>query len=285
MVTITFPGPARPVVARLAEPVADLLPLVLPGWSGQPVSVKAVPDVRADQTPDGFRVEAATLPGGTLDVANAITAAGAVGGGLTAAYAGQTHGHIELHASACVHEGMAIVMVGGTGAGKSSLALQLARLGHRLMADDRIGIRIDDAGGVECTALGVAPKTRLPLRPYMDDAHRDFIDRWTQATYPGVAFLSLPSDLVTPLGGTVPAGVLLLLRREADGGPSLLPASVTDVVRIIVEHGLAPSLPATALVKEAERLARSLPAFWLRYSDSSQAAGWLPVEIAALCSR
>lgn len=274
----------RPILAHLPPPVADLLPLVLPGWTGATGPVSGRPDVRAEATPGGFRVEAATLPDGRLDVASPIAAAGTVGGALTAAYVGQTDAWIELHAAAFLRSGRAVVMLGGTGAGKSSLALHLARRGHGLLSDDRVGVGVGAAGVVDCTALGVAVKARLPLPPDLDAAHRGYIGRCTRATYPDVAFLSLPSGAMAPLGGTYPLGALLLLQRQAAAAaaPSLRPANVADVVRNIVEHGLAPSLTAAGLVRQAERLARTLPAHWLHYADGGAAAAWLPDAVDPL---
>lgn len=50
-----------------------------------------------------------------------------------------------LHASAVAFEGRGVLILGASGRGKSSLALELIGLGAALVADDRTRIKVQDA--------------------------------------------------------------------------------------------------------------------------------------------
>ncbi|TCP40527.1 HPr kinase/phosphorylase [Rhodovulum marinum] len=58
---------------------------------------------------------------------------------------------VTVHASCVAADGRAVLILGGSGAGKSALALQLIALGARLVADDRT-ILSAGAGGLMARA-------------------------------------------------------------------------------------------------------------------------------------
>lgn len=71
-----------------------------------------------------------------------------------------------LHASCVAWEGRALLILGASGAGKSSLALELVALGAALVADDRVALRREGerviaapppalAGMIEARGLGL----------------------------------------------------------------------------------------------------------------------------------
>jgi len=53
---------------------------------------------------------------------------------------------VVLHATAVAVGGRGLLILGRSGAGKSSLALQLIALGARLVADDRTRVTLGPAG-------------------------------------------------------------------------------------------------------------------------------------------
>lgn len=65
-------------------------------------------------------------------------------------------GHEVLHASAVALDGRVLALVGGTGAGKTTLALHLARAGARLFADDALTLELSDAKLVAHPGAGIA---------------------------------------------------------------------------------------------------------------------------------
>lgn len=74
-------------------------------------------------------------------------------------------GWAVLHASAVVHEeGRAVLAFGGKGAGKTTTALTMAALGDlRLLANDRVFVRPDAAGGVDVLPWPAAAAVGLGL--------------------------------------------------------------------------------------------------------------------------
>lgn len=59
---------------------------------------------------------------------------------------------LNIHASAVALRGRAILILGAAGAGKSGLALALMAQGARLVADDRVVLRVDGAGRLLASA-------------------------------------------------------------------------------------------------------------------------------------
>jgi hypothetical protein len=99
--------------------------------------------------------------------------------GRVIAFAALVEGRLALHASAVVIDGRAIALLGPKGAGKSTLALALVRLGARLITDDTLVAGLDVRGrpwtwpGVQrvrlwsdsVSALGAAPDLRAGAKP------------------------------------------------------------------------------------------------------------------------
>jgi hypothetical protein len=91
-------------------------------------------------------------------------------------------GRVALHASGISIDGRAIAVLGPKHAGKSTLAFSLVKRGARLLADDMLAVRLDDAGvawaapGVQrvrlwddsARALGVATSRRDGGKPSFD---------------------------------------------------------------------------------------------------------------------
>jgi hypothetical protein len=70
-----------------------------------------------------------------------------------------------LHATSVVIDGMAIAILGNSGYGKSTLAASLMRMGHRLLTDDVLVLKISESGVLAHPSLA-----RLKLHPDSADA-------------------------------------------------------------------------------------------------------------------
>jgi HPr kinase/phosphorylase len=91
-------------------------------------------------------------------------------------------GNINLHASAVALNGAAVCILGQSGAGKSSLALQLMAFGAQLISDDRCVVWLDDGdllvdapdtirGQIEARGVGIlnaASAGPTPLKLWVD---------------------------------------------------------------------------------------------------------------------
>ncbi|NHF71583.1 HPr kinase/phosphorylase [Paracoccus xiamenensis] len=128
-----------------------------------------------------------------------------------------------IHASAVALEGRGVLILGPSGSGKSSLALQLIGLGGQLIGDDRIVLhRADDAivasapaaldGLIEARGIGLirVPCGPAPLRLVVD------LGRTEPERLPPIRHTSLmdmPLPLVLgPLTAHLSPAICLLLR-------------------------------------------------------------------------
>ena len=140
-----------------------------------------------------------------------------------------------LHASAVALDGQGVLILGPSGSGKSSLALQLIGLGAQLVGDDRIALdRVGRdviasaptaiAGLIEARGVGLlrAPSAPAPLRLVVDLGQAESA-RLPPIRHTCLMDMSLPLVL-GPLTAHLPATICLLLRGgridpEADLAP------------------------------------------------------------------
>jgi HPr kinase/phosphorylase len=132
-----------------------------------------------------------------------------------------------LHATSVSHSGQALLITGGTGAGKSGLALELIALGAQLISDDRTEIRKTTgqliahpapniSGLIEARGLGILripPAPPAPVKAVID------LDRTEPARLPAYRTLTL-------------LGVELPLLHKSDTG------SFAAALRLYLQHDL-----------------------------------------------
>lgn len=131
---------------------------------------------------------------------------------------------VRLHASCVALEGRGLLILGPSGSGKSSLALQMIGLGAALVADDQVdvtcagdalvaaappalagliearGVGLLRAGPVACVPLHLAVDLGQPASPRLPDRH-------------GIVLLEKRIALVKgPLSAHLPVALLLYLR-------------------------------------------------------------------------
>jgi len=131
---------------------------------------------------------------------------------------------VRLHASCVAVDGRGLLILGPSGSGKSSLALQMIGLGAMLVADDQVDVTLAGdalvagappalAGLIEARGVGLlraqtvtgvplclAVDLGQPLSPRLPDRH-------------GIVLLETRIDLVKgPLNAHLPAALLLHLR-------------------------------------------------------------------------
>ena len=142
-----------------------------------------------------------------------------------------------LHASVVAIEDRAIALIGAKGAGKSTLALALARRGGRLVSDDVAAVSLDD--GICWVAVGRAALRMRPdsaaslgagfaaLRPVWATAPPSLDKRYYEAGEP-----ACKSDT-----GRLPlAGVFLLAPRGTAGGPEVRPMAPGELLPALLAN-------------------------------------------------
>ena len=142
-------------------------------------------------------------------------------------------GKMLLHgAGLCNSEGKAIIFLGDSGAGKTTTALSLMRLGLRLIADDLITVSINpELIGLEGIKepLYLTPKTIAwfdELRDSLQDMH--LLENGERLFYPEMVFGSASyAHMATPIAFCV-------LNLSSDG-PELEPLKVSEIMGYLIK--------------------------------------------------
>jgi hypothetical protein len=125
-------------------------------------------------------------------------------------------GHDALHAGTVVLDGRALAVVGASGAGKTTLTLELLRRGARFLADDVTALKAgrEDVVALPGPAVANFPATD-PVSDLADPLHRFADEWWVRVREPHLA--------------PAPVRVVVVLEREPapmtrlrDTGPTLL---------------------------------------------------------------
>jgi HPr kinase/phosphorylase len=109
----------------------------------------------------------------------------------------------NIHASCVCHAGQGLLILGASGAGKSSLAMQMLALGAHLVADDRCDLSVIDgrlhasapaplAGMIEARGIGLLRLPYVPFAPLVAAVDlSDPLDNATLARMPPPRSLTL----------------------------------------------------------------------------------------------
>jgi hypothetical protein len=272
-----------PVLVENAEAVMPYLPYYLAGWAIAWAGDAAprTPDIRIVEHPDGTSRVLSFGPGGadfTFD--NPYDAANGLAGGLISVFVGRNPRMICLHAGAARIDDGLVIVIGDSFAGKSSVALHLAVLGHRFFGDDQIGVTLDNPSHGLC--LGLMPKVRLPLPEDCGDPFREFVDGYSSMQGDDMAYLKLWEGEAGAFGETVPVRALVFLDRNKSGmgddGPRLHSASRPELVKTMIRTAFAPHVASQDLLAGLTRLADAADSYHLTFSSSREAAGLLSSE-------
>lgn len=277
-----FAGIDRPSrVALPADPeLLHAMAQAMPGWPRGPAAGPvATADVTVLRDGDAWRVVATGWPGGESPAADPLSAANALAGLLVDAQLYRSNRLLGLHAAVAVFGAGAVVTLGHTGAGKSTLVLRLAARGLRALGDDRVLLDTGDVAGADAVALGLAPKARLPL-PSGDADLAAFIER-RGALWVGDA-VWLDGKAMAPFGTRAPLAAFVVLDRRADAGKARLePLGAGPLAAQLIEQATAPADGAVALVARIARLAAG-GGHRLVYADGVAACDVLAAQFGAI---
>ena len=250
-----FAGVDRPSrVALPADPrLAQALGEAMPGWPRHPASRPQAADVTVLCEDETCRVVATSWPGGEALANDPLSTANALAGLLVDAQLIRASRLVALHAAVAVFPAGAVVMLGGTEAGKSTLALRLAARGLCAFGDDRVLVDTNGTAGTEVVALGLAAKARLPL-PVGDAGLDGFVERHA-ALWVGDA-VWLNGGAMAPFGARAPLAAFVVLDRRPDVEVARLEIlGAGPLAARLIEQATAPADGAAALVARVARLA------------------------------
>lgn len=265
---IEFHGFARPIVVRIDAALVAELSILIAEWPWRRVTSARRWHVRVAATGSDYAV--AERKGRVVMESlypSAPQAMGAFTGALIAAALRQTRDTVSLHAGAASFSRGAVIVVGPSLAGKSSVALHMAANGGCLLGDDSVAI----ADG-RAISFGLAPKLRLPLPPDAGRLFTRFTGARIRRAHSGIAHLRLRRGETARFGQGAPLRGVVILKRVEEGTARLLPTDRSTAMRALVTHAFAPQLGAAALVARLAALASRVPAYTLEFSRSREAA-------------
>jgi hypothetical protein len=172
------------------------------------------------------------------------------------------------HGAAVDVSGRAVMLAGGTGAGKSTLVLGLAACGFEHLSDDFIPL---SAAGGDVHAFPLAASVKAGSWPILAD---DFPCLGTSRVF---AFAERRVRYVDPNAGGVPPsgsrtpGLLVFPRFEAAGAPVLHSLTPEEALAGLLESGSEAAGSPPSLRPLAE-LVNTTPAFEMTYSSLDEAA-------------
>ncbi len=199
---------------------------------------------------------------------------------LLSAYSHSRTDLFLLHAGAASVADRLIVFPATGNVGKSTLSAVMAAKGCVVFSDDALPVSLDRWSA---SALGIAPRPRLPLPASLNEATRRFIDGHIGLGNASFAYLALPSGNVPgglALRGTeIGIGAFVIPNRvtgpDASDDIQLLPASGAETMAQLIGQHLGKRPPAREMVEKLASLIRGTPCWRLRYRDTEQAAKFL----------
>ena len=188
----------------------------------------------------------------------------------------QNPDHFCLHMAGVEFDGKAVVFPCVQKAGKSTLALHLSMLGHRLLGDDVVAM---STSGGKAISLGLLPRMRLPLpKAVIGKKFKDFIDARQGLSDRHWQYVDLSQAELAPLWTELPVAGIVLLERGADGPPTLVELSKSDAIKALIDRNFGqlrnPDLIFDALRDVSQQCQTRL----LRFSRPDDAAKLLQKE-------
>jgi hypothetical protein len=284
---VQFQGIPRPVLfdgcADLLERIAGLTQ----GWRWQPADSADAPVISVTVTaPIGSK-------GGSWRIVSQWTPEPAVYDNVAdivcALLADLVLAHIEADQRLlCLHAGA--VAIGPDAAaplfvfpaesqtGKSTLTAALAISGGRLYSDDVLPLHLSgDLANSTATAIGLAPRPRLPLPDALPQPLRDAMLRRIALGNSRYGYVGLTREQLAPLGERRPIAAFVRLER-AGGHAALTAEPRSEIMTLLLRQNFGAKPPAGEMVERFAALTATARCWRLRYNDIGQAIALLTAQ-------
>ena len=182
-------------------------------------------------------------------------------------YLAENPGLLCMHGAAVKIDGRLVCFPASHRAGKSTLMACLAARGHKVFADDVLGL--DGRNGM---ALGFLPRLRVPLAARLNRATKTYIAAHQGPADQSWIYLDPGARGMARLGEMAPISTFVLLDRLDGGKPRAAPARTADVLRMLIAENIVRQLPMPEIFDRLHDLAVSSNRITLRYADPQQAA-------------
>lgn len=180
-----------------------------------------------------------------------------------------------MHAAAVNFEGRLVLFPNARRAGKSTLAIALARLGLQLFTDDFLPVRLEKTKG-ECVGLanGILPRLRLPVPQEFSTEFQVWADQNSGPANPQYKYIAdVP---IAAWGQELPLGAIIVLDRKKEAThPRLNAIAQEDALESLVTQNFARTHHAASLLETLSVLSKILPTYTLSYYCAEAAAKFL----------
>lgn len=187
---------------------------------------------------------------------------------------------ICLHAAAVAMAGRLVVFPNIRRAGKSTLSAALARAGHAVFSDDVLPVHWSDAGQAFGSAMGCAPRLRLPLPESAGQGFRNWVAGVAGPANAQYQYLALPDQ--PPHGAVLPLGAFVILDRQDGTVAARLERVSPDVAMdALLFQNFTRDRHSADILEAIGRTLAERPAYRLTYSDLDSAVACLEGAFAA----
>ncbi len=190
---------------------------------------------------------------------------------LVNGYAADNPGTLCIHCAAVEFSKGLVIFPAAYQAGKSTLAVALARAGARVYADDVLPVTADADEGM---ALGILPRLR---RPVPDDAGNTFLAFTKQRASAGngkFLYVNLNRDELASFG-TMATIIGVVILERAEGPAALAPASDGQAVKAAAYRNFARDVAAPDVLERLQAIVKKAECYTLNYETTGQAVGVL----------
>jgi DNA polymerase III delta prime subunit len=186
---------------------------------------------------------------------------------VTAQVLARAREKIVFHAACLSHRGQALLISGAPGAGKTTLALQLAARGFGYCGDD-IALIAPDAS---VTGLPFAPTVKSGAWEIVGEVWPELTTTPVHRRPDGKHVKYLRLDDIDP--EPHPVGWIVFLRRESGASTRFVPLEAVDAMQRIIDGACSPTRQLSlASFRALRRMLAGAPAVELIYTGSAQAA-------------
>lgn len=190
-------------------------------------------------------------------------------------YVADNPGTLCLHCAAVKFSKGLVIFPATYRAGKSTLAVALARAGARVYADDVLPIpESPERSHGKGMALGILPRLRRPVPDAAGSAFRAFTRERAGAGSEKFLYIKLNRDELAPFG-TMAAIIGVVILERMEGPAALTPASNGEALKAAAYRNFTHGIAAPDILERLHAIVKKAECYTLKYETIGQAVGIL----------
>jgi len=197
---------------------------------------------------------------------------------LMYAYLAENQNFLCLHCAA-VKFGSELYLFPSTyGAGKSTLAVALAKEGAQIFSEDVLPLDLETG---ECIASGIRPRLRNPLPEEFSDDFKNFVEVHTSLESRQFRYLDFLEDMLAPFGARGKISRIYVIDRVPDLKEPVEDVIAADqILKRIIQRNFSHAAPATSTLTFFLDMIEKLECRILKYPNTEAAAAYLKQKIS-----